>query len=53
MDISLDDASIEGALSHITSASKDIESITMVSEGNMKIYEANKSNIIPFVRKKY
>lgn len=52
IDISFDETSLEGALSYITSTSREIESITMVSEGNKEIYQTKKSNIIPFVKKK-
>ncbi|WP_432776070.1 hypothetical protein AAFJ72_03495 [Brevibacillus gelatini] len=52
LDISIEETSLEKSVLEIISISKDIESISMVSEGNRKIYEVNKSNIIPFVKRK-
>ncbi|MEF2247316.1 hypothetical protein [Paenibacillus sp. IITD108] len=53
MDISIDETTIEKSLLEIIMTSKKIESISMVSEGNREIYEVNKSNIIPFVKRKH
>ncbi|MDQ0086727.1 hypothetical protein J2T12_000121 [Paenibacillus anaericanus] len=52
LDITYNDSTVENAINEITTASKRIESIAIVSEGNREIYETNKSNIIPFVKRK-
>jgi hypothetical protein len=52
MDILIDNDSISKELEQITKKSKELESISTVSDGNLKIFEAKKSNIIPFVKKK-
>lgn len=52
MDILIDKDTINRELEQISAKSNELESIVTVSEGNKKIFEEKKSNIIPFVRRK-
>lgn len=52
MDILIDKGSISEEIEQIADKSKNFENISAVSEGNKKIFEEKKSNIIPFIKKK-
>lgn len=52
MDILIDKDTVDKELEQISNKSNELESIATVSEGNKKIFEEKKSNIIPFVRRK-
>lgn len=52
MEISYDDTNVAVAVAQITTKTKDLKSLSSVSEGNQKIYNQNISNIIPFVKMK-
>ncbi|MCB2361592.1 hypothetical protein [Clostridium estertheticum] len=52
MDIVIDKDSVARELEQIANKAKKFESILTVSEGNRKIFEEKKSNIIPFVSRR-
>lgn len=52
MEISYTDTTdLEEAVAQITSKTKEIDSLKNVSDENKRIYEVNKSNIVPFIKK--